>query len=161
MFLHVFAHCMYLRYMNTCYKVLTFNSTDFLFLNTVLQTTDLIIHGFELHELFNSQKTCISRPYCTTNHNRALDFRFAGDAKKGAILVSTIKIFRYTIAAIGDFSPYFRYRWVWDIKNKGTFVMSILIVECWYKNNALFCIASKSEVQCSIVICGRQIGKVS
>ena len=55
-FLHVFAHCMYLRYTNTCYKVLTFNSTDFLFLNTVLHTTDLIIHDFELHELFNSPK---------------------------------------------------------------------------------------------------------
>ena len=47
---------MYLRYTNTCYKVLTFNSTDFLFLNTVLHTTDLIIHDFELHELFNSPK---------------------------------------------------------------------------------------------------------
>ena len=55
-FLLVFAHCMYLRYTNTCYKVLTFNSTDFLFLNTVLHTTDLIIHDFELHELFNSPK---------------------------------------------------------------------------------------------------------
>ena len=55
-FLHVFAHSMYLRYTNTCYKVLTFNSTDFLFLNTVLHTTDLIIHDFELHELFNSPK---------------------------------------------------------------------------------------------------------
>ena len=54
--LHVFAHCMYLRYTNTCYKVLTFNSTDFLFLNTVLHTTDLMIHNFELHELFNSPK---------------------------------------------------------------------------------------------------------
>ena len=63
-FLHIFAHCMYLRYTNTCYKVLTFNSTDFLFLNTVLHTTDLIIHDFELHELFNVPKMCISRPYC-------------------------------------------------------------------------------------------------
>ena len=54
--MHVFAHCMYLRYTNTCYKVLTFNSTDFLFLNTVLHTTDLMIHVFELHVLFNSPK---------------------------------------------------------------------------------------------------------
>ena len=47
---------MYLRYTNTCYRVLTFNSTDFLFLNTVIHTTDLMIHDFELHELFNSPK---------------------------------------------------------------------------------------------------------
>ena len=56
MFLHVCAHCLYLRYTNTCYKVQTFSSTDFLFLNTGLHTTDLIIHDFELHELFNSPK---------------------------------------------------------------------------------------------------------
>ena len=60
--MHVFARfCtllqfLYLRYTDTFYKVLTFNSTDFLFLNTVLHTTDLIIHDFELHELFNSPK---------------------------------------------------------------------------------------------------------
>ena len=55
-FLHGFAHRMYLRYMNTYYKVMTFNSTDFLFLNTVLHITDLIIHDFELHMVSNSPK---------------------------------------------------------------------------------------------------------
>ena len=55
-FLHFFANCMYLRYTNTYYKVLTFNSTGFLFLNTVLHITDLTRHDFELHELFNPPK---------------------------------------------------------------------------------------------------------
>ena len=47
---------LYLRYTDTSYKVLTFNSTDFLFLNTLLHTTDLMIHDFELHEIFYSPK---------------------------------------------------------------------------------------------------------
>ena len=53
MFLHVFAHCMYLRYTNTCYKVLTFSCTNFKILNTVLHSTDLMMHDFKLHEFFS------------------------------------------------------------------------------------------------------------
>ena len=39
---------LYLRYMDTCYKVLTFNSTDFLFLNTAL-------HCITYHWPYNTQ----------------------------------------------------------------------------------------------------------
>ena len=40
----------------TYYKVLTFSCTNFKILNTVLHTTDLMMHDFELHEFFYSPK---------------------------------------------------------------------------------------------------------
>ena len=58
-FLHVFAHCMYLRYTNTCYKVLTFSCTYSKILNTVLHSTDLMMHDFKLHEFFHSPKNVL------------------------------------------------------------------------------------------------------
>ena len=77
-FLHVFAHCIYLRYTNTCYKALTFNSTNFLFLNTVLHTTDLIILDFELHVVFNSPKNV---------HLKALLYLFRFTVHNGLLML--------------------------------------------------------------------------
>ena len=59
-FLHVFAHYMYLRY--TCYKVLTFNSTDLLFLNITYHWP--YNTQFWAARAFQFPKKRASRPYC-------------------------------------------------------------------------------------------------
>ena len=47
----------------TYYKVLTFSCTNFKILNTVLHTTDLMMHDFELHEFFYSPKNVLLKAW--------------------------------------------------------------------------------------------------